>query len=75
MIVLKTQNKMQEYLDNGIRLGWLIDSKNQRVEITDKARIRKCFSPRHFVRRRRVDRVRVGFERYSLSGQKIAGLG
>jgi Uma2 family endonuclease len=29
----KTQNKMQEYLDNSIRLGWLIDSKNQRVEI------------------------------------------
>lgn len=24
---------MQEYLDNGVRLGWLIDSKTQQVEI------------------------------------------
>jgi len=31
---LKTlQSKMQEYIDNGVRLGWLIDPKNQRVEI------------------------------------------
>jgi Uma2 family endonuclease len=29
----KTQAKMQEYRDNGVRLGWLIDPKNQRVEI------------------------------------------
>ncbi|MUL35575.1 Uma2 family endonuclease [Gloeocapsopsis dulcis] len=28
-----TQAKMQEYCDNGVRLGWLIDPKNQRVEI------------------------------------------
>ena len=27
------QAKMQEYIDNGARLGWLIDRKNQRVEI------------------------------------------
>lgn len=27
------QAKMQEYLDNGIRLGWLIDPKSQRIEI------------------------------------------
>ncbi len=25
--------KMQEYIDNGVRLGWLIDPQNQRVEI------------------------------------------
>jgi Uma2 family endonuclease len=25
--------KMQEYIENGARLGWLIDRKNQRVEI------------------------------------------
>ncbi|NEO36694.1 MAG: Uma2 family endonuclease [Moorea sp. SIOASIH] len=25
--------KMQEYIDNGLRLGWLIDPQNQRVEI------------------------------------------
>jgi Uma2 family endonuclease len=32
--VLETlQNKMQEYIDNGVHLGWLIDPKNRRVEI------------------------------------------
>lgn len=31
---LKTvQKKMQEYIANGVRLGWLIDPQNQRVEI------------------------------------------
>ncbi|KKD38612.1 MAG: Uma2 family endonuclease [Limnoraphis robusta] len=31
---LKTlQDKMQEYRDNGAKLGWLIDPKNKRVEI------------------------------------------
>jgi Uma2 family endonuclease len=24
---------MQEYMDNGVRLGWLIDPKNRQVEI------------------------------------------
>ncbi len=28
-----TQAKMQEYRDNGVRLGWLIDPKTQQVEI------------------------------------------
>ncbi len=27
------QDKMQEYLDNGVKLGWLIDRKNRRVYI------------------------------------------
>ncbi len=27
------RQKMQEYLANGLRLGWLIDAKNKRVEI------------------------------------------
>lgn len=27
------QEKMREYVDNGTRLGWLIDPQNQRVEI------------------------------------------
>ena len=27
------QKKMQEYIDNGARLGWLIDPRNRRVEI------------------------------------------
>ncbi|NER86993.1 Uma2 family endonuclease [Moorena sp. SIO3A2] len=27
------QNKMQEYMDNGSRLGWLINPKNRQVEI------------------------------------------
>lgn len=31
--LLKLQTKMQEYLDNGMRLGWLIDSKGKQVEI------------------------------------------
>jgi len=29
----KVREKMQEYLENGARLGWLIDPKNQQVEI------------------------------------------
>ena len=29
----KTQAKMQEYLDNGMRLGWLINRPEQKVEI------------------------------------------
>ena len=29
----KLQAKMQEYMDNGTRLGWLIDPQNQQVEI------------------------------------------
>lgn len=27
------QDKMQEYMENGARLGWLIDPKTQQVEI------------------------------------------
>jgi len=29
----KLQDKMQEYIDNGAKLGWLIDPQNKRVEI------------------------------------------
>ncbi|MCC5600080.1 Uma2 family endonuclease [Nostoc favosum] len=29
----KTQDKMQEYIENGCRLGWLINRKKQEVEI------------------------------------------
>ncbi len=29
----KLREKMQEYIDNGVRLGWLIDPKNKTVEI------------------------------------------
>ncbi|NEQ73161.1 MAG: Uma2 family endonuclease [Okeania sp. SIO2C9] len=29
----KTREKMKEYLENGMRLGWLINPKNQQVEI------------------------------------------
>ncbi|KAF3890839.1 Uma2 family endonuclease [Tolypothrix bouteillei VB521301] len=36
---LKTlQAKMQEYMDNGVRLGWLIDPQNQQVEIYRQGR-------------------------------------
>ncbi len=27
------RQKMQEYIDNGLRLGWLIDTKNKKVEV------------------------------------------
>ncbi|MEB3355821.1 MAG: Uma2 family endonuclease [Synechococcales bacterium] len=33
-----TQAKMQEYIDNGVRLGWLLDPKSQRVEIYRQGR-------------------------------------
>lgn len=29
----KLRDKMQEYIANGVRLGWLIDSQNKRVEV------------------------------------------
>ena len=29
----ETQAKMQEYMENGVKLGWLIDPKTRRVEI------------------------------------------
>lgn len=29
----ETQSKMQEYMENGVRLGWLINRKTRRVEI------------------------------------------
>lgn len=31
--LIKLQAKMKEYIDNGAKLGWLIDPQNQRVEI------------------------------------------
>lgn len=31
--LVSLQNKMQEYLENGMRLGWLIDPKSRRVKI------------------------------------------
>jgi Uma2 family endonuclease len=31
--ICQLQEKMREYLANGIRLGWLIDPQDQRVEI------------------------------------------
>lgn len=27
------RKKMQEYMDNGLRLGWLIDTKNRKIEV------------------------------------------
>ncbi|HBS72080.1 MAG TPA: hypothetical protein DEA79_23855, partial [Cyanobacteria bacterium UBA11153] len=29
----ETQSKMREYMDNQVRLGWLMNRKSQRVEI------------------------------------------
>ncbi|MDX2216729.1 MAG: Uma2 family endonuclease [Oculatellaceae cyanobacterium bins.114] len=31
--LIALQNKMQEYMDNGARLGWLIDPQTQQVEV------------------------------------------
>ena len=31
--IKKLRRKMEEYLDNGARLGWLIDPQNKRIEI------------------------------------------
>lgn len=31
--IKKLREKMQEYIDNGVRLGWLIDPKTKQVEI------------------------------------------
>jgi Uma2 family endonuclease len=36
------QEKMQEYLSNGILLGWLIDRKNRRVYIYRPGQIEEC---------------------------------
>ena len=36
------QKKMQEYLDNGLRLGWLIVPKTQRVEIYRRDQAVEC---------------------------------
>ncbi len=33
------QEKMKEYMDNGVRLGWLIDCENRRVEILQSPEI------------------------------------
>lgn len=30
----ETQEKMQEYIDNGVKLGWLINLKTRQVEIS-----------------------------------------
>ncbi len=37
------QQKMQEYLDNGLRLGWLINPQEQRVEIYRPGRAFEVF--------------------------------
>jgi Uma2 family endonuclease len=36
--LISLQKKMQEYMDNGTRLGWLIDPKKQTVEIYRRGR-------------------------------------
>jgi Uma2 family endonuclease len=40
------QKKLQQYMDNGARLGWLIDPKNKQVEIyRQKVAVEKLSSP------------------------------
>ena len=38
------QEKIQEYLDSGLRLGWLIDPQNQQVEIYRQNQLRELVS-------------------------------
>ncbi|MDJ0902701.1 MAG: Uma2 family endonuclease [Xenococcus sp. MO_188.B8] len=42
---LKTlQEKMQEYLDNGTRLGWLINRKNRQVEVYRQGQVKEILN-------------------------------
>lgn len=41
----KAQNKMQEYRENGVCLGWLIEPKTQRVEIYRSQAVEVLESP------------------------------
>lgn len=42
---LKTlQDKMQEYLDSGVRLGWLFNPKDQQVEIYRSNKVKEVYS-------------------------------
>ena len=38
------QNKMQEYLDNGVKLGWLIEPKAKKVEIYHQDKLPEVLS-------------------------------
>ena len=43
-----TREKMREYLDNGLRLGWLLDPKTRTVEIYRPTReVEVLSSPHH----------------------------
>ena len=45
------QAKMQEYLNSGLRLGWLIDPQNKRVEVYRLGQsVEVLEAPLHFVR-------------------------
>jgi len=39
------QQKMQEYLENGVRLGWLIEPQNQQVEIYRQGQSKQTLDP------------------------------
>ncbi len=41
----KLQKKMAEYIENGVRLGWLIDPKNKIVEIYRQGKVEILESP------------------------------
>ncbi|WP_217159149.1 Uma2 family endonuclease [Thiorhodospira sibirica] len=38
--ITRLRDKMQEYLANGARLGWLIDLTQQQVEVSHSSRLR-----------------------------------
>ena len=42
---LKTlQEKMQEYIDNGTRLGWLINRKNRQIEVYRRGKVKEILN-------------------------------
>ena len=44
-----TQDKMQEYLDNGVKLGWLINRKKRQVEIYRQGKEKKVLDNPEFI--------------------------
>jgi Uma2 family endonuclease len=60
------QDKMQEYLENSVRLGWLIDPKSQQVEIYRQGQAGSTSSPNSFVWGGCAAWVCAGFKSYSV---------
>ena len=61
--LLPLQQKMQEYINNGLRLGWLIESQNRQVEIYRANRSKQVLQNPQFLE---GERILPGF-RFDLS--------